>query len=234
MSLLLACFVSIGSVSLISCGSDDDDDNNNNDPTTSDFDSHAVDLGLPSGTLWADQNLGANTPEDYGNYYAWGEVESKSNYSWENYKYGEEHSLTKYVPQSLASQIGLNGFYDDKSVLEKTDDAAATVLGGKWRTPSYEEWKELSEQCTWTWATVNDINGSYVTGPNGNSIFLPAAGGYNGPTLRFPGFGGAYWTTSYEEENPSSASYFYFRSGSIYFDKSARYFGRSIRPVRNK
>ena len=228
--LLTYLFIIIFINATFTACSDDDDEE---EEATSEFDSHAVDLGLPSGVLWSDVNLGASAPEDYGDFFAWGEVETKSNYSWETYKYGKANALTKYVPKNKANSIGNNGFYDDKTQLERTDDAAAVNLGGKWRTPTKADWDELSENATWTWETLNDIEGYRVTGPTGKSIFLPTCGGYNGPTLRFAGFGGAYWTPSFVDENPVNGVYFYFRNGSRYFDDSERYFGRSIRPVKD-
>ena len=223
----------VATVSFTSCGDDDDDDSDGNTNSAVAYDNHAVDLGLPSGLKWSDQNLGANAPEGYGNYYAWGETFVKDIYSWENYKFGSSDALTKYVPKSSAISVGKDGFSDDKTVLERSDDAAVVNIGGQWRIATVEEWEELSDKCEWTWEIVNGIGGYRVKGPNGNSIFLPAAGGFNGNVVRFAEAGGIYWSTSVYVENPVNAQYFYFRSGSRYIGNSERYYGRSIRPVRN-
>lgn len=115
-----------------------------------------VDLGLPSGTKWATCNVGASTPEEYGNYYAWGETSTKTEYT-------EENSVT-YGQQM--SDISGNAQYD----------AATANWGSTWRIPNRAEVEELIDNCTWTWTTQNGVNGIKVTGTNGNSIFLPAAG----------------------------------------------------------
>ena len=118
-----------------------------------------IDLGLPSGLLWANQNIGAEKPEDYGDYFAWGEVEPlDENYKWrEDSKYGDR-----------CSEVGF----------ELIDDAARQIWGGNWRVPLPEEIEELIAECEWTWTVLNNVNGYEVKGPNGNSIFLPAAGSF--------------------------------------------------------
>ena len=134
-----------------------------------------VDLGLPSGTLWATCNVGATTPEEYGNYYAWGETEPKSVYDWDNYKYCNGHSnqLTKYCTQS---QYGYNGFTDNLTVLQPSDDAATANWGSGWCIPTKEQWEELYQNTATIWTTQNNVKGCRFTGLNGNSIFLPATG----------------------------------------------------------
>ena len=120
-----------------------------------------VDLGLPSGLKWATCNVGADTPEEYGGYFAWGEVKSKEYYDWSTYKYGvEANKLTKYCDNS---NFGDNGFADNKTVLASEDDAAAANWGGKWRMPTAAEQDELRNNCTWTWTTQNGVNGYKVT-----------------------------------------------------------------------
>ena len=138
-----------------------------------------VDLGLPSGTLWAYTNIGANVPEDYGNYYAWGETAAKETYDWTTYQYcnGSETTLTKYC---FDESYGLDGYTDSLTTLEATDDAASVNWGGNWRMPTQDEMQELLDNCTQVWTTQNGVNGRLFTGPNGNSIFLPAAGGRDG------------------------------------------------------
>ena len=178
----------------------------------------AVDLGLPSGLKWASMNVGASKPEEYGDYYAWGETETKSSYTWANYKYGHSQngSFSKYDT-------------DNKTVLESEDDAATASLGGTWRMATYGEWKELREKCTWKWTTRNGVNGMQVTGPNGNSIFLPAAGWYDS-SLTNKGTYGAYWTSS-AMSIQGMANGVDFISSDKDYSAIARCMGRSIRPV---
>ena len=118
-----------------------------------------VDLGLPSGTLWATCNVGAATPQDYGNHYAWGEVEPKDNYDWRTYKYGRETKLTKYC---FDSEYGKDGFTDSKETLDLEDDAAYMNWGGNWRMPTHKQQLELSLKCYWLW--TDNYNGSNAKG----------------------------------------------------------------------
>ena len=187
----------------------------------------AVDLGLPSGTLWADRNIGADSPEGYGDYFAWGETSPKSEYNWSTYKYckGSLSTMTKYCTDSS------RGTVDNKTVLEPSDDAATANWGSNWRMPTYEEKKELNEKCTWTWTTRNGVNGYKVTGPNGNSIFLPAAGYRGGGSVYLVGSYGNFWSASLYESNPGSAWYMYFGSDYHSSNGSNRYYGHSVRAV---
>ena len=130
----------------------------------------AVDLGLPSGLKWAACNLGASRPEEYGDYYAWGETEPKEKYSWETYKFGTDFVLSKYVTDPAYGAV------DHKTLLDPEDDAAVVNLGGSWRMPTEAEYDELISKAIWTWTSRNGVSGYLVTGSNGNSIFLPAAG----------------------------------------------------------
>ena len=137
-----------------------------------------VDLGLPSGTKWATCNVGANSPIEFGSYYAWGETEPKDNYSWATYKYSnngindDDSRLTKYCS---VSSYGDNGFTDNLTVLQASDDAAKVNWGDSWRMPTYDEIVELKSNCTFRWVTTHGVTGAKVTGPNGKFIFLPAA-----------------------------------------------------------
>ncbi len=151
----------------------------------------AVDLGLS--VKWATCNVGASEPWEYGGYYAWGETEEKSDYSWETYKWcnGSSDSMTKYCTNSIYGRV------DKKIVLDPEDDVAHVKWGDSWRMPTLEEHKELLDECTWEWTELNGVNGFRVTGPNGNSIFLPAAGCLIGTGLVFTGPGnGYYWSSS--------------------------------------
>ena len=193
-----------------------------------------VDLGLPSGTLWATCNVGASSPEDYGNYIAWGEMSTKSTYDWSTYKWcnGSKTTLTKYCTKG---SYGDNWFKDNKKELDPEDDAAS-VWGSAWRMPSKEEFKELinSSYTTTELTTQNGVKGLLITSnSNGNSIFLPAAGYRYGSSLGSAGSYGYYWSRSLYEGGPYVAWYLYFTSGSIYsYDYDGRYYGYSVRPVR--
>ena len=189
----------------------------------------AVDLGLPSGLKWASCNIGATAPEDYGNYYAWGETTTKTDYSWATYKHanGDYNKLTKYC-----SYNGNNGFTDDKTTLDPEDDAAYVNWGGDWRMPTRAEVDELLNNCTWTWTTQNGVNGYQVASKtNGNSIFLPAAG-CRDADLNNAGSIGYYWSASLNDYYPGNTWCINF--GSDYHDRgyNSRYFGFSVRPVK--
>ena len=138
-----------------------------------------VDLGLPSGMLWATCNLGADVPEDFGDYFAWGETQPKDIYDWKSYQYGnydfeqDRVELSKYCTDSL---YGVDGFVDNLTVLEPADDAATACWGNGWRMPTGDDWVELFENTSWDWADRNGVKGRLMTGSNGNSIFLPATG----------------------------------------------------------
>lgn len=185
-----------------------------------------VDLGLHSRLKWANANLGASKPEDYGDYYAWGETETKYNYSWSNYKWGTSStSLTKYNTKSA------DGTVDNNTVLDLEDDVAHVKLGGSWRMPTDDEWTELRTECTWSWTTQNGVKGRLVTGKNGNSIFLPAAGGWGSTGLGNADSSGNYWSSSIITDSPYYAWYVYFNSGKVASDFLSRCYGRSVRPV---
>ena len=188
-----------------------------------------VDLGLPSGTLWATCNVGAYSPEEYGNYYAWGETTTKTKYNWSTYKWcnGSGSSMTKYCSNS---SYGYNGFTDTLTELELSDDAAYVNWGSDWCMASNEQWTELIDNCTWTWTTLNNVNGCRVRGSNGNSIFLPAAGYCNESPL-YTGSCGDYYSRMLNTSVPNGAYGVYFNPAIYRFD-DYRYRGRSVRPVR--
>ena len=216
------------------------DPEDDSDPTERiDFNGHDyVDLALPSGLLWATCNVGAESPEEYGDYFAWGETEPKSDYSLDTYKYcndTEGYSFSKYVTDS---EYGDYGKIDNKTALESSDDAATANWGGSWRMPTYEEWQELCETCKWTWTSHCDVDGYKVTSVrNGNSIFLPAAGCRNDTGINNAGSNGEYWSSSVHEPFPDNAWFLHFTSRNqfafYYYAPlySYRYHGRSIRPV---
>jgi len=193
-----------------------------------------VDLGLPSGLLWATKNLGADSLEDYGDYFAWGETtpQSDNSYSWDSYKWckGSSTTLTKYCNDS---RYGYNGFTDTKTVLDAEDDAATVNLGGKWRMPTIAEFEELIYNTTSEWITQNGVNGrKFTSKTNGNSIFFPAAGGRWDDRLYNAGSCGYYWSSSLGESGPVGAWYLDFGSGGVNAVNYYRYYGRSVRPVR--
>lgn len=192
-----------------------------------------VDLGLPSGTLWATRNVGANAPEEYGDYFAWGETEPKSDYSWETYKYGNSsNDLTKYCSDP---KYGHDGFVDNLTVLQSEDDAASAKWGENARIPTKEEWEEMIANTTSIWTTINGVNGRCYTGMNGNSIFLPAASSYFGNEISEIGYSGRVLTSTLVALYPSNAYYYDFSSGEcvIDFGDYSRTQGMSVRAVRS-
>ena len=198
-------------------------------------DDHAyVDFGLPSGLLWATCNVGADTPEDYGDYFAWGETQPKDYYFWSTYQYcnGTENTLTKYCNNS---SYGFNGFTDNLTTLLPEDDAATANWGSGWRMPTKEEWQELLDNTTITWTAQNGVNGRLFTAANGNSLFLPAAGyrGFSG--LYYAGSYGYYWSSSLGTDDPHNAWILNFISDhyGMYGSGHSRDCGRPIRPVRS-
>ncbi len=190
-----------------------------------------VDLGLPSGLKWATCNVGATTPEGYGDYFAWGETEPKATYDWSTYKYcnGTDDSMTKYCTDSEY------GIVDYKTTLELSDDAAHVNWGGSWRMPTKAEQDELmdTDNCTWEWTTQNEVNGYKVTSKiNGNSIFLPAAGYYRSSSdLYYVGSDGFYWSCSLSTDGNFYANVLNFYSGNVYLNVGYRCSGRSVRAV---
>ena len=188
-----------------------------------------VDLGLS--VLWATCNVGADSPEEYGDYFAWGELEPKTTYDWTTYKWcnGSSITLTKYCTDSKT------GIVDYKVVLDKEDDAAAVNMGGSWRMPTKAEQDELRTECTWTW--TRNYNGTGVAGSivtskiNGNSIFLPAAGHRYNSDLYNAGSFGLYWSSSLNTSNSDRAYYLNFGSDGVDRSYSTRYDGRSVRGV---
>ena len=185
-----------------------------------------VDLGLS--VKWATCNVGADSPEDYGDYFAWGETQPKSTYNWSTYKWseGDSDNLTKYCT------ISSYGTVDYKTQLDLSDDAACANWGGSWRMPTYEEFTELREKCSCTWTTQNGVKGYKVTSKtNGNSIFLPAAGYRDDSSLSEAGSYGYYWSSSLGTDSPDYARYVYFSSSSVDWNDNYRYYGQSVRPV---
>ena len=200
------------------------------------FDHGFVDLGLPSGTLWATCNVGATTSEGYGDYFAWGETEPKITYNWSTYRYANGTSwndpqLTKYCS---ISSYGYNGFTDNLTVLQPSDDAATANWGGGWCMPTADQWRELYQNTTNTWTTQNGVIGRLFTAFNGNSLFLPAAGVRWDDELGYVGTYGYFWSSSLLTDYPGYAWGFNFSSGdcSMYYGYYRGY-GQSVRAVRS-
>ncbi len=191
-----------------------------------------VDLGLPSGLLWATCNVGADSPEDYGDYFAWGETQPKDIYDWSTYQYcnGTYNTLTKYCNNS---SYGYNGFTDNLTTLLPEDDAATANWGSGWRMPTKEEWQELYNNTTCTWTTQNGVNGRLFTAVNGNSLFLPAAGYRGNSSLSYVGSYGSYWSSSLYTGGPYDAWGFYFDSDDYNVGNGSRGYGHSVRGVRS-
>ena len=185
-----------------------------------------VDLGLS--VMWATMNVGANAPEEYGDYFAWGETEPKDSYRWKTYKWceGSDDTMTKYCTRSKYGTV------DNKTVLDLEDDAAHANWGGTWRMPTVVELTELEEMCNWEWTTQNGVNGMKVTGPNGNSIFLPAAGNRWNDFLALAGDYGYYWSSSLYPSYDNDAYKLNFYSPCAYWSSNdSRYDGQSVRAV---
>ena len=182
--------------SFITVESGEKPDNPNTPTVTPEY----VDLGLPSGVKWATFNVGATKPEEYGDYFAWGETEPKE-------------------------------LYDESTYSEKEEDAATANWGSEWRMPTQAEQDELRTECSWTWMTKNDVNGYKVVGPNGNSIFLPAAGYCSGSSLYNVGHKGFYWASSLYTGNTSYAYYLSFTYNDVSRYSNDRCYGQSVRPV---
>lgn len=184
-----------------------------------------VDLGLC--VKWATCNVGASKPEEYGDYFAWGETTSKTtyNYSWYKWCNGSYNTFTKYCTDSS------DGTVDNNTVLDQEDDAAAVNWGGNWRMPTAHEMEELVDNCTWTLTTQNDVNGYQVKGPNGNSIFLPVAGLRTDSSIDRAGSIGCYWSSLLRTDMTQSAKGLYFSSDEVTCGYFGRINGLSVRPV---
>lgn len=197
-----------------------------------------VDLGLPSGTLWATCNVGATTPEACGDYFAWGETRPKTD------TYQFEKGFRTFTKYCSVAYLGYDGYTDKLTVLQPEDDAATALWGSDWRMPTKAEWMELMQHTSQQWITRNGVNGHLFTASNGQSLFLPATG-YMEDEVYFDGVNAGYWSSSLYTGQPSHAWLFFFIGedhGSLrYDDRSDRQFkiyvnsrsdGHSVRPVR--
>lgn len=247
-------FATAMSFSLTACGGDDDDNNGNEvnnevvpeenyGPLTPEGSAAvAVDLGLPSGTKWADRNVGADKPQDKGSYFAWGEKEPKTKYAWVNYKFGKDYgALTKYCNNA---NYGKDNYTDvtnpaigrELKTLLLEDDAANVKWGGKWRMPTQTQIQELIANTDNAW--VSNYNGTGVNGYKFSSktdaskhIFLPADGSYENTATPYIDSRGYYWSSSLKTDVPSDAYCLYFGSGTPSVSIKVRCFGLPVRPV---
>lgn len=182
-----------------------------------------VDLGLPSGTLWATCNVGASSQEEYGDYFAWGETSPKSEYFYNTHKWYCEEGET---------QMQKYNEIDGLTVLLPEDDAATVNWGEEWRMPTESEIRELEEKCTYTWIEINGVGGGQFTGPNGNSIFVPASGDYYGSKLTSESIFGYFWSSSLMSKGDRSAYYMGIFSTGQGANGDARGAGKPVRAVR--
>ena len=249
-----AMFLAATCVSLTACGGDDDDADTGGSPTPPEkpltpegAKAMAVDLGLPSGTLWADRNVGASKPQQDGSYFAWGETQSKDEYSWSTYKYGKDkEELTKYCSNLVFGKDGYTDATNPEIGRELTellleDDVANVNWGGKWRMPSKEQIYELYNNTDHVWEENfqgTKVRGMKFTNKNDNSkyIFLPAAGKYYASFLINAGISGDYWTRelyTYNENmfNFNANSYKITNYNSATFENGPRCDGLTVRAV---
>ena len=197
------------------------------------YDGHEyVDLGLPSGTLWATCNVGASSPEDYGDYFAWGETHPKDCYDWSTYKYcnGDSDRLTKYCNNP---SYGNNNFTDNLTTLMSEDDAATVNWDKGCHIPTANQWKELTDHTSSIWTTQNGVNGRLFTAKNGKSLFLPAAGCCYENEIGNANINGYYWSSSLYTDHPDNAWIVNFYSDRCDVNVQNRFYGPSVRPVRS-
>lgn len=192
-----------------------------------------VDLGLPSGTMWATCNIGANYPEDYGDYYAWGEINPKSSYTWMNYLTDFGSKISNYKDCGKKKDPLRNYVYPNKKSISGTQfDVAKVKWGENWEMPTKEQWEELKQYCKWKNEYRRGVTGMLITGPNANTIFLPAAGYHDSVILNERGFYGDYWSATSSSTSAVQANILNFnRSAHAIIATYGRLLGCSIRPV---
>ena len=234
---VLAAIMLMTAVIMTACNPENDPNNGNDNGGGNDsggngsYNGHDyVDLGLPSGTWWAPCNVGTDTPEGCGDYFAWGETEPKAVYGTDNYKYYNSNGeLTKYCV------LG-SGVLDNLIYLEPVDDAATANWGSGWCTPSWEQWEELrTKVSSMTWTTQNEMYGWLFTGSNGNTLFLPAAGSRWAEEIGYVGGYGFYWSNQLYWEGSfysNSTCYAYCDPQWISRKDGPRWYGFTVRPVR--
>ena len=209
----------------------------------------AVDLGLPSGTKWANMNIGAEKPEDFGLYFAWGETQGYTadisdgrRFDWANYKWmSEGQSSWQWVSKYQVADGKTEGCWydadgnfvgDGLSTLDLTDDAAHANWGGKWVMPTYEDMRELLDNTTSEWTTLNGVKGrTFTSKTNGNAIFIPAACYRYGNLLYNQDSGGTYWSSTVDTSNSGNVYFLNFYAEDAITFNFARFYGRSVRAV---
>ena len=225
--------IAFAMTAMVACNKDNNNDNGgDNGGSGNDVSGNWVDLGLPSGILWATCNVGATTPEGCGDYFAWGETQTKDMYDWSTYAYGNAYNqLTKYC---RLADLGYEGFTDDLAGLEEGDDAATAILGGGARTPDTGNWNELLEYTTRTWTSMNGVDGCLFTATNGNTLFLPAAGNRCGAELCETTLG-FYWSNTVYSVYPADAWCLFLSSGEVAVINGrgrTRSYGFTVRAVK--
>ena len=212
--------VAVAMVAIVGCGREENDNSDG-----------WVDLGLPSGLLWAECNVGATAPEEFGDYFAWGETQAKSDYNWTTYLYsrGTFEQLTKYC---YDASYGSNGFIDSLTIIVPEDDAATVHLGGGARIPTKEDWEELIENTTIKFSPLNGVACCKFTAANGKSIYLPGAGYRYNTDLCFLGNDGFYWSSTLSNMNPGVAWEYRIGPNTNDVGMTDRSYGRSVRAVR--
>lgn len=210
--------------------------------------SGAIDLGL--GTRWAAYNIGAETPAECGEYYAWGETETKLEFNWNTYKYMQEgfadnYHVTKYTTDDYEmdgcwynddTYVGttVDGVtYKNKIQLDEDDDVVHQKWQGDWRMPTSAEQDDLCYNCTWIWGQYGGQKGYFVVGSTGNCIFIPAAGYYADGKLNNSGWEGYYWSSSLRIDNSYNSYHIGFSVSNVYWQSDLRYNGFSVRAVVN-
>lgn len=246
----------IAMMPFVSCGDDEDENesdntpgneqnnpgkDNNNNSSLNDTDSHEyVDLGLPSGTLWATYNIGATKPEEFGDYFAWGETEAKNLYDWDTYKLASvelnedwKEEIDDYFDRWTVSFSKYN-LIDNLSTLDQTDDVATAKWGNEWRMPTIEELNELISICKHSRTVVNGVVCDKFTASNGNSIFLPSAGDYFLSEPYAVNESGCYWSSSLDIQNNHYAQYLFLFEDEQGCGEYGRCDGFPVRAVRAK
>ena len=189
----------------------------------------AVDLGLPSGTLWCDRNVGAKSPEDYGAFFSWGNVDphfpNKENMDWGDDDYAFDY---KFNSENYKKTPG----YKLEGDIDLEHDAARANMGESWQMPTSEQFQELYDNCDWVRKTSYGINGYLVTSKiNGNSLFFPCSGNGNGQSWSNRGSGGVYWSSSLS--SATDGRHLSFSSGGVNpLRNNSRFYGFAVRPVQ--
>lgn len=234
-TIRLSAFVAVAiGLAFGSCQKEESGKTNNGTNGGGQVEMEWVDLGLPSGAQWAAFNLGASAPEESGDFYAWGETETKKAYKWSTYKYctvdaeGNLLTLTKYNTDTKYGAV------DSLVTLQPIDDAATATLGAGACIPTSDDWEELLRNTTSVYDSVNGVKGRRYTAANGNSIFIPVTGYYRDTTYVVLS-SGSYWSSSLYEGNPVMPTYFQFgKSREMLLFGSARCSGTSVRAVRKE